>query len=188
MSEESRRLVPLGDTKEYHVAAMMPDVRGWDVVGAEGVVLGRVTELMVDPAVGRVRYLELETEAMGAEPVRRVHLPIGLARIDEARDVVLVPTVTTTALSALTTTGPGAITREYEIHVRRSIVGAEEVGEAEEAGFYDSEHYDERRFAASRRRAGEGGGERDDDAEDFGYLAGVGGAMTHDDAHPYLVG
>ena len=180
MTDDSRRLVPLGDTREYHIAAMMPDVRGWDVIGAEGIVLGRVTELMVDPRVGRVRYLEIQTRATDADPSRCVHLPIGLARIDEERDLVRVPTITTTAIAALTTTRPGSITREYEIHVRRSIVGAEEagIGEAEEAGFYDSEHYDDRRFAAPRRRRGEGGERGEDDDEDFGYLAGVGGAMT----------
>jgi hypothetical protein len=192
MSEESRRLVPLGETREYHIASMMPDVRGWDVIGPDGVVLGRVTELMVDPRVGRVRYLEMETRGADGLPERRVHVPIGLARIDEQRDVVLVPTITTTALSSLTTSTPGSITREYEIHVRRSIVGAEEagVGDVEEAGFYDSEHYDERRFAAPRR-PGRAEGERDadaDDDEDFGYLAGVGGAMTQDDEHPDVVG
>ena len=60
MNEERRRLAPLGDTTEYRVAAGLPDVRGWTVVGGDGAVIGRVVELLVDRQAGRVRYLECE--------------------------------------------------------------------------------------------------------------------------------
>ena len=195
MTDESSRLVPLGRTRDYTVREGMPDVRGWEVVGGDGAVLGRVSELMVDQTAGRVRYLEIET---GDAERRRVHVPIGLARLDAERDAVLVPTITTAAMTALTTVQRGpqgpTITREYEVHVRRSLVGAtpadaptaEPEPEADDR-FYEHEHYDEREFAGprrGRRRADQEGG----DDEDFAYLAGVGGAMTERDAHPSVVG
>jgi len=191
MNDENSRLVPLGRTRDYAVREGMPDVRGWDVVGGDGAVLGRVSELMVDRDAGRVRYLEIET---GDAERRRVHVPIGLARLDAERDAVLVPTVTTATMLALTTVRPDAqgatLTREYEVHVRRSLAGEIPADVAPERDaedrFYEHEHYDEREFAGPRRAA-----RRADDAEgdeDFGYLAGVGGAMTDRDAHPSVVG
>ena len=201
MNGESGRLVPLREASGLRIAPDMPDVRGWDVVGADGAVLGRVAELLVDPDEGRVRYLELETGST-ADGGRRVHVPIGLARLDEARDVVVVPTVTTAVVGELTTLDDRGITRDYELQVRRRILGAEDVGAVSGAGaadaadaadatddarFYAGEHFDERRFAAPRRRE-ERGEHVDEEEDDFGYLAGVGGAMTEEDEHPEVVG
>ena len=206
MDEETRRLVPLGEARGFRVAAGMPDVRGWDVVGADGAVLGRVVDLLVDTAAGRVRYVEVET-VQPSDGGRRIHVPVGLARLDESRDAVLVPTVTTAVASSLVTHEGGVLTRDYEMQVRRRILGAETLEDdvddaalAADAGagalggderFYRGEAYDERRFAAARRRADRGeDAERrdDDDDDDFGYLAGVGGAMTDDDRDPEVVG
>ena len=203
MDEETRRLVPLGEARGFRVAAGMPDVRGWDVVGADGAVLGRVVDLLVDTAAGRVRYVEVET-VQPSDGGRRIHVPVGLARLDEARDAVLVPTVTTAVASSLITHEGGVITRDYELQVRRRILGAEtldddadDAARAADAGagalggdeaFYRGEAYDDRRFAAARRRADRGEGDEQDDDDDFGYLAGVGGAMTDDDRDPEVVG
>lgn len=209
MDEGRRRLLPLGEAGTLRVADDMPDVRGWEVVAADGAAVGRVTELLVDPAAGRVRYLEITTD--GPEGSRRVHLPIGLARMDQARDAVLVPTVTTAAVAGLTTVTDRAITRDYEVAVRRSILGAADApadaradavdaqaadaaGRADDeldddAAFYAHEAYDDRRFAAPRRAGDARGGDDDDGGdESFGYLAGVGGAMTQDDHRPSVVG
>lgn len=193
MDDESKRLVPLGETRDYAVREGMPDVRGWTVVGGDGAVLGRVSELLVDREMGRVRYLELET---GDADRRRVHVPIGLARLDAERDAVLVPTITSVTMRAMTTaqatpTGQ-TLTREYEVHVRRTLAGdaPSNVGAGDDDAsdrFYDHEHYDEREFAGSRRGRRRADHETDED-EDFGYLAGVGGAMTDRDAHADVVG
>lgn len=192
MNDESSRLVPLGRTRDYAVREGMPDVRGWDVVGGDGTVLGRVAELMVDPAAGRVRYLEIELEEADR---RRVHVPIGLARLDAERDAVLVPTITTATMRTLTTVHGdphgATLTREYEVRVRRSLAGevpadAATASDADDR-FYEHEHYDEREFAGPRRGRRRADHESDDD-EDFAYLAGVGGAMTERDAHPHIVG
>jgi hypothetical protein len=116
--------------------------------------------------------------------------------------------VTTAVVGELTTLDRQGITREYELQVRRRILGAETLGGAVGAGeatgerdesFYESEHFDERRFARPRRRRErDGSGRRDDDRDvpderenhddDFWYLAGVGGAMTDEDEHAEVVG
>ncbi|HEU4630580.1 MAG TPA: PRC-barrel domain-containing protein [Gemmatimonadaceae bacterium] len=182
MDDERQRLVPLGEARDYEVSRGLPDVRGWPVLGSDGDTLGRVRELLIDPDAGRARYLVVDASS-GVGASRPVHVPIGLARIDRERDAVVVPTVTTASLLELTSVDGDIVTREYEVHVRRSIAGGEAADLADDERFYDHEHYDERRFAAPMR---------DDDAEqepeDFAYLAGVGGAMTERDEHPDVVG
>lgn len=181
MDDERQRLVPLGRTRDYEVSSGLPDVRGWTVLGSGSDAIGRVRELLIDPDAGRARYLVVEVQGSAGES-RQVHVPIGLARIDTTRDAVVVPTMTTASLLELTSVEGDVVTREYEVRVRRGIVGAEEADFGDDAGFYDHEHYDERRFAAPAR------GEDVDEEEDFAYLAGVGGAMTERDEHPDIVG
>ena len=197
MDDQRQRLVPLSEARDLRVSRDLPDVRGWRVVGSDLAPLGRVHDLLVDTEAGRARYLAVEVPGDGGEP-RRVHVPIGLARIDAAQGVVAVPTLTTAALLELTTVEGDVVTREYEVRVRRGIVGAEEFDADDDARFYEHEHYDERRFAAPARdaagrarRAEDVDDERDaedDEEEDFSYLVGVGGAMTERDEHPSMVG
>ena len=57
--QDRRRLVPLNETAEYRVSPQAPDVRGWPAVLPDGTSVGTVTDLIVDRAVGRVRYVEV---------------------------------------------------------------------------------------------------------------------------------
>ena len=181
MDDERQRLVPLGEARDYEVSHGLPDVRGWAVMGSEGDVLGRVGDLLIDPDQGRARYLAVDVQG-GAGEARQVHVPVGLARIDAERSTVIVPTMTTASLLTLTTVAGNLITRDYEVRVRRGIVGAEEPDFGDDEHFYDHEHFDERRFAVPAYD------EESDEVEDFAYLVGVGGAMTEQDEHPNLVG
>ena len=54
-SESLRRL----SDADYEVAAGECDVRGWNVVAANDEKVGTVVELIVDPAAGKLRYLEV---------------------------------------------------------------------------------------------------------------------------------
>ena len=172
MNEERRQLVPLGDTREYRVAAGLPDVRGWTVMGGDGAVLGRVTELLVDRDAGRVRYLEC-TLADAGPGSGRLHVPVGLAYLSADRDAVEVPSVTTMTVQKLVVVEHRATARADEEKLRRGYVDA---GVAPE----DDGWYDERRLVARRGEAHE--------HENFSYLAGVGGAMTDEDESPEVVG
>jgi hypothetical protein len=173
MNEDRRQLVPLGDTREFRVAAGLPDVRGWPVLGGDGVELGRVTELLVDRTAGRVRYLECTL--VHAQPGGgRLHVPVGLAYLSEDRDAVEVPSVTTLTVRQLVVVDREQRMPEDEERLHR---GFAEAG----APASQDEWYDERRLVARRRPEGE----RD---SDFSYLVGVGGAMTDEDEAPELVG
>jgi photosynthetic reaction center H subunit len=62
---------------EFRVAERDPDPRGKDVIGLDGKVAGKVTDIWVDRSEPQIRYLELEV----AETGRRGLVPITLSRV-----------------------------------------------------------------------------------------------------------
>ena len=71
-------IVPLKELDDFKVAKGDPDVRGWDVIAADGTEVGEVEELLVDTAALKVRYLdvELDKDLVNAKD-RHVLVPIG---------------------------------------------------------------------------------------------------------------
>ena len=211
--QDRRRLVPLTETAEYRVSPEAPDVRGWPAILPDGTGVGTVTDLIVDRAVGRVRYVEvaLADAPDGAE--RHVLVPIGTAQVDAMRDLVVVPAATLITVADRMQYERGAVTRQYEATIRRQVLGIDapagdrrdaarredeapaevraearddvraEGPEGADEAYYAHEHYDERRFLAGRRQS-----DAPDRDDDFSYLVGVGGAMTDRDSHPDAVG
>ena len=87
--EGHARIVPLRVARTHTIETRDPDPRGMDVVGADGLVAGTVSDAWVDRAEGLIRYLEVDLPAVTSEtpdsthPVpRRVLLPINFARIN----------------------------------------------------------------------------------------------------------
>src|SRR5919201_3039830 len=95
-------LVLLSDAKDLKVAEGNPDVRGWDVLAADGTEVGEVKDLLVDPGAMKVRYLvvELDKEVAGTDD-RRVLIPVGAARLDDDDDKVLLQGMALQALAGL---------------------------------------------------------------------------------------
>jgi sporulation protein YlmC with PRC-barrel domain len=54
------RVVPLSDAKSFKIGSGEPDPRGWNVFGSDGERLGTVTQMLVDPAAMKVRYLDVD--------------------------------------------------------------------------------------------------------------------------------
>jgi uncharacterized protein (TIGR02271 family) len=85
MQQENRNnIVPLNDT-DLEVADDNPDVRGWDVLAADGRRLGEVDQLLVDTSAMRVRYLDVDVdkELRGSDSDKHILVPIGYARLNE---------------------------------------------------------------------------------------------------------
>jgi sporulation protein YlmC with PRC-barrel domain len=91
----SEALASLRDMPDYDVAAGDSDPRGWLVIAADGRPAGRVTELIVDIRLGKVRYLECAVDQawLARGDRRRVLIPVGFARMDEAASRVVVDTL-----------------------------------------------------------------------------------------------
>jgi len=56
-------LRPMSDLSDYRVESGDPDPRGWSVIGSDGDRIGRVVDLLVDPAAMKVRQLLVDTDA-----------------------------------------------------------------------------------------------------------------------------
>lgn len=52
--------VPMRETKEFKVKSDEPDLRGWNVFGTDGERIGKVTDLLVDPAAMKVSFLDVD--------------------------------------------------------------------------------------------------------------------------------
>jgi PRC-barrel domain len=52
-------VIPLRTLHNYRIAEGDPDVRGWEVLGADGSKIGEVDDLLVDTHALRARYLEV---------------------------------------------------------------------------------------------------------------------------------
>ena len=100
MNENLRRL---GDLRDFKVADDDPDVRGWSVRTREGRKIGEVEELIVDPSMGKVRYLEVGLDRAGfdLQRERRVSIPVQSAEISRNDRSVLLTGMSHDAIATL---------------------------------------------------------------------------------------
>ncbi|HET6228452.1 MAG TPA: PRC-barrel domain-containing protein [Longimicrobiaceae bacterium] len=53
-------IVPLSQAKDFKLSAGAPTLRGWNVFGADGERVGVISEMLVDPVLMKVRYLDVD--------------------------------------------------------------------------------------------------------------------------------
>ncbi|MGH7504196.1 MAG: PRC-barrel domain-containing protein [Longimicrobiales bacterium] len=118
------RLRRLSELDDYEVADDDPDPRGWDVQSADGRSIGRVDELIVEPAAMKARYLDVELDASALEldGNRHVLIPVGFAELDPDDDRVKLNTVRSSDLATLPA-HTGAIERSYEDTLNERYAG-----------------------------------------------------------------
>jgi sporulation protein YlmC with PRC-barrel domain len=83
-------VVPLRDAKDFRLSKGAPDVRGWNVFGADGERIGTVAELLVDPAAMKIRYLDVDLldDLFKLQEDRHVLVPLEAVDLRErGRDV-----------------------------------------------------------------------------------------------------
>ena len=88
---------------DFDVAPGDYDVRGWRVIAANDEPVGKVVDLIIEPAVGKVRHLEVDVDrkTSGLRRDRRVLIPIGSAQLDTKDHLVLLTGMTPAAISKL---------------------------------------------------------------------------------------
>lgn len=114
-NEPMDRVVPLNQLSGYKVADGEPDIRGWEVLGADGRRLGRVDDLLVDTQANKVRYVDVDGEG------RHVTIPIGYATLERERREVVVDRLGDEQFSALPAYDRGPITRDFEERVSQAF-------------------------------------------------------------------
>ena len=138
----------LRDLTDFEVADDNPDVRGWTVRGSDGQALGTVFELIVDPEVLKVRYLDVELDSrfQVKEYENHILLPIGAASLDEEGDNVFVPALNAESVLRYPPYAEIQITREYEAAMLRAL-GKEP---AADSRFYEQDSFDTDSFYRRR--------------------------------------
>ncbi|WP_158799694.1 PRC-barrel domain-containing protein [Pedobacter sp. L105] len=144
---------------EYEIADGEPDIKGWDIKDKLGAKLGKVDDLLFNPATQKVRYLiaALDGRVFGIEN-RKVLIPVGLAELHESEDDVYLPGITVAQLAAAPDYYKGKISVEHEIAVRNAYTG-EFINRDiyDEQTFYEHDHYNERNLFGRRFTGGENG-------------------------------
>ncbi|MBS0252236.1 MAG: PRC-barrel domain-containing protein [Proteobacteria bacterium] len=102
---------PSGEYKHFTIDANDPDPRGMEVVGADGLVGGIVSDVWIDVSEVIIRYLEVQPKGSS----RNVLLPITFARIDGSTGTVTVKAVLSSQVAnAPTTRDPDRVTLREE--------------------------------------------------------------------------
>ena len=158
------QIVPLSELDDFKVAKDDPDIRGWDVLAADGTKVGEVEDLLVDTGAMKVRYLEVDLDDDRFGDDRHVLVPIGQARLDDDNDNVLVDGIQADAFATLPAYTRGAFSRDYETSLRQGFAGTAgaasttaATASADESDFYANRDFDESRFLGPRRQGAEGG-------------------------------
>lgn len=116
------RLYRLDELDKYKVSDKDTDVRGFILLGGDGERLGKVDELIVDPEIEKVRYLDvkLDTDLVIVDDNRHILLPIGVATLDEEHDNIIVRSLNRSNVKFIPPYRGEPITREYEQSLRDS--------------------------------------------------------------------
>ena len=107
------RVVPLRVAADHTVDEESPDPRGKEVVGADGVVGGVVSDLWVDRAETQIRYLEVTLPA-GAS----VLVPMPLAKVHASGQVMVVSVLGSQFADAPNRANPDAVTLREEDRIQ----------------------------------------------------------------------
>src|SRR3954468_8037682 len=137
---------------DYEVADGQPDIRGWNVKDINGKTIGEVDDLIFDERTLKVRYMvvDLDRKYLNLDKDRDVLVPIGAGEVPEKDDVVILPNITATQLSALPVYDHDRIvTPEDEYRTRNVFTGTGTVGaDTTNTGvigedFYNHEYYNQ---------------------------------------------
>jgi photosynthetic reaction center H subunit len=152
-AEYGERIVSLDDAGDFRIAEGDPDVRGWDVLSADGKRIGSVDDLLIDTAAMKVRYLDVEVDddllATGRD--RHVLVPIGYARLERDDNRIVIDSLNSDDVSNLPAYGGDRLTRDYEDSVRSGFDQSYRAKARSATDFYDDPLFDDRRFFDPRR-------------------------------------
>jgi hypothetical protein len=120
--DKIHRLYRLDELDKYEVSDKDTDVRGYILIGGDDERIGKVHELIVDPEIGKVRYLDikLDNDLVLIDETQHILIPIGVARLDDDRKNIIVKNLTRSNIKFYPVYKGEPITREYEQALRES--------------------------------------------------------------------
>lgn len=82
---DDSRVVPLSEAKGFKLEPGAPDLRSWNVFGSDGERVGVVSQLLVDPAAMKVRYVDVDVleDLFALRDDRHVLVPLEVVDLKE---------------------------------------------------------------------------------------------------------
>ena len=134
---------------DFEIVPGEPDITDWEVMNEQGEKIGDVDDVLFDIDSRKVRYLiiDMEINTLMIENPYQILIPIGLAKIDETENQVIITNITEKQLNELPKYERNNVTPEYERAIR-NILEENIVIDSVEAweNFYDHEHFNETGF------------------------------------------
>jgi sporulation protein YlmC with PRC-barrel domain len=123
MGPADGRIVPLREAKDFKLAKGDPDPRGWNVFGADGERIGVVSDLLVDPAALKIRYLavDLLDDLFKLKEDRRVVIPTEVVDLRERGKDVWIKELNSTDMAQLPAYTGGSVDPLVEERVRSAF-------------------------------------------------------------------
>ncbi len=125
MAQQGERdgLVPLNELGADALAEGERDVRGWEVMAADGTRVGEVDTVLVEADAGRIRYLDVDVAAHLApgREERHVLVPVEVVRLAPEEETVVVERLRGEDITNLPPYKHEPITREYQLELKDRI-------------------------------------------------------------------
>lgn len=118
----SPSLIAGKDVKDFQITTPMVDVRGWNVVGPTGQVIGSVDRIMLDRSEQKPRYLSVALP----KTTEYLLLPIGLGTIDQQQKRITLDTLTQDQLKALPVLRSQDVDVDFEHRVFTALKGKQD--------------------------------------------------------------
>ncbi|MFW0718575.1 PRC-barrel domain-containing protein [Pedobacter sp. N23S346] len=133
----------------YELTEGEADIRGWKVKTEAGATIGKVRDLLFDPENNAVRYTIIDLDNLGADlEEKAVLIPIGLGRLSDDKDELILPDIHLDQFKALPQYIIGEVTHELEDRIRH-VIGSpaalrmeETIIEIDRENFYQHHHFD----------------------------------------------
>lgn len=137
-SDEMDRVVPMDQLDGWKVADEDPDIRGWDVITADGRKIGEVEQLLIDTRARKVRYVDVDLE----DRENHVVIPIGYAVLDQDDHRVRIQGLAAEQIYGLPAYDHGPLTRDFEHQVGLACQRDFAAAPTDTAGdFYEHDHF-----------------------------------------------
>ena len=140
---------------DYKLTDGEADIKGWPVRNEGGTSVGKVLDLLFDPANNAVRYIIIGLNDLD----KTVIIPIGIANLGEDINEVILPDIHQDQYTALPQYITGEVTHETEAQIR-NVIGSpaalrmeETIVEIDRENFYKHHHFDKPDFLNRTRRS-----------------------------------
>ena len=143
-------VVAARELQRFQIGENRVDIRCWPVVAGDGLLVGAVDRLMVEPSTQRVRYVAVSILAdvgrnCGATIAGSVLVPVGMVERLDDRQAIVINDLTSNQLSNAPRL-PGRAVMRADEDAALAAYGLPHSAELPATDFYKRPHFDETRI------------------------------------------